>query len=274
MMPSAVKSLKVTYKPVNEENTFTSGDRVSGEVSLELAKNCSINALWVKFKGKAEVLWTEDYGDHRATHHSKDKNMPSSFKGVAGEIVYLLEAKLSRSVRRPTKDSTEINFVSKETGTIDPELMKPQHKSKDKKLKVFNSGRVAMDVKLQRTVFFQGEGLQFRARIQNNSSRPIKLKYCFYRKHTFLAKRNQHVNTEDILKEVGEPIPPSAEEKFTRVVPIPSDVEPSIDNCSIIKVEYGLRVYLDVKYAFDPKIKFPIVILSARRVPAASGFNR
>ncbi|TNN31808.1 Arrestin domain-containing protein 3 [Liparis tanakae] len=140
-------------------------------------------------------------------------------------------------------------------------------------MKVFNSGTVAMDVNLEKTGFFQGEGLKVMACIQNNSSRPIKLKYCFYRKHTFLAKGNRKVSTKDLLKEVGEPIPPSAEEKFTRVIPIPSDVEPSIENCSIIKVEYRLRLYLDVKYASDPEIKFPIVILPAARVPAASGFG-
>ncbi|TNN86003.1 Arrestin domain-containing protein 3 [Liparis tanakae] len=211
-MPSVVKSLKVTYKPVNEDNTFTSGDCVSGEVSLELAKECSIDALSVKLKGKAEVLWSERHGQTTVVYHSKDKyfslkqffihdkdtkdnrvvaagyhvypfsfqvpyqNLPSSFKGSAGKIVYLLEAKLSRSMRIPTKDSTKINFVSKETGTIDPELMKPQHESKDKKMKVFNSGTVAMDVNLEKTGFFQGEGLKVMACIQNNSSRPIKLK--------------------------------------------------------------------------------------------------
>lgn len=33
----------------------------------------------------------------------------------------------------------------------------PQHDSKDKKMKFFNSGTVAMDVNLERTGFFQGE---------------------------------------------------------------------------------------------------------------------
>ncbi|TNN26463.1 Arrestin domain-containing protein 3 [Liparis tanakae] len=151
-------------------------------------------------------------------------------------------------MRIPTKDSTKINFVSKKARTINAELMKPQHESKDKKLNVFNSGMVAMDVKLEKTVFFQGEELKVMARIQNNSSRPIKLKYCVYRKHTFLAKRKLKVSTKDLLKEVGEPIPPSADEKFTRVIPIPSDVEPSIHNCSIIKVEYRLRAVNSMKH--------------------------
>ncbi|XP_031705506.1 arrestin domain-containing protein 3-like [Anarrhichthys ocellatus] len=329
-MPTTVKSLKVTYNPVNEKNTFTNGDCVSGELTLELDKECTIDSLLIKFKGKAEVLWTERYGQTTVVYHSKDKyfsikhyfirnkdvkggdnqtlltnngetyrnvvaagchvypftfqipfhNMPSSFQGCVGKIVYSLEAKLSRSMRIPTKDSTKINFVSKEDLTSDPELMTPQHESKDKKLKVLNSGMVAMDVNLEKTGFFQGEGLKVLACIQNNSSRKITPKYCVYRKHIFFARGKRRVSTKDLLKEVGDPILPSANEKFTRVITIPFDAEPSILNCSIIKAEYRLRVYLDVKYASDPEIKFPIVILPAPQVPAvlapppaASGFG-
>lgn len=72
-MPSTVKSLKVTYNPVNEENTFTSGDCVTGQVTLEVAKDCKIDSLSIKFKGKSEVLWTERHGKTTVVYHSKDK---------------------------------------------------------------------------------------------------------------------------------------------------------------------------------------------------------
>lgn len=36
----------------------------------------------------------------------------------------------------------------------------PQHESKDKKMKFFTSGTVAMDVNLEKTGFFQGESPQ------------------------------------------------------------------------------------------------------------------
>ncbi|XP_037339403.2 arrestin domain-containing protein 3-like [Pungitius pungitius] len=317
-MLTSVKSLKVTYKPVNERNTFTNGDCVSGEVTLELTKECAMESLMVKFKGKAEVLWTERHGQTTHVYHSKDKyfsikhyffrdlkddnqtllsnqgetysnvaapgchvypfsfqipflNTPSSFKGSVGKIVYSLEAKLSRSMRIPTKDSTTINFVTKEDFTSHPELMAPQHESKDKKMKIFNSGMVAMDLDLEKTGFFQGEGLKVLVCIQNNSTRNIKPKYCVYRKHSFFAQGKRKCCTKDLIKEVGEPIPPSATEKLTKIIPIPLDLEPSILNCSIIKAEYRLRVYLDVKYASDPEIKFGIVVLPAQQVPGLLG---
>ncbi|KAM7416464.1 hypothetical protein PAMA_018496 [Pampus argenteus] len=320
-MSTTVKDLKVNYNPAtNVNNTFTSGDFISGEVTLEVVKECEIDALSIKFKGKAEVLWSERHGQVTVVYHSKDKyfstkhyfvpdkdskgddnetlltnqsgetysrvvapgchvypftfqipfqKMPSSFDGAFGKIVYSLEAKLSRSMRIPKKDKTKINFVTNENMS-DPGLMIPQHESKDKKLKYFASGTVSMDVDIDKTGYVQGEGLKVSAYIQNNSSRAIKPKYCVYRKHNFFANGKRRLCTKDLLKEVGEPIPPSANEKVTRVITIPHDLEPSILNCSNIKVEYRLRVYLDVKYASDPEIKFSIVIMPASQVPAVA----
>lgn len=93
-------------------------------------------------------------------------------------------------------------------------------------------------------LFHAGEGMKVLACIQNNSSREIKPKYCIYRKHSFFAEGNRRVHTKDLLKEVGEPIPPSSNQNVMRVINIPCDAEPSILNCSIIKVEYRLRVRL------------------------------
>lgn len=207
------------------------------------------------------------------------QNTPSSFQGSVGKIVYLLEAKLSRSMRIPKKDSTKLNFVTHQALNPFPALMMPQHESKDKKLKLFNSGAVSMDVNLEKMGFYPGEGIKILASIQNNSSREIKPKYCIYRKHSFFASGKRRVDTKDLFKEVGAPIPPSASEKVTQVINIPNDLEPSIHNCDIIKVEHRLRVYLDVKYASDPEIKFPIVILPVHEFPvpgpppAAPGFE-
>ncbi|XP_029916934.1 arrestin domain-containing protein 3-like [Myripristis murdjan] len=318
-MSSTVKNITVHYNPINEANTFTKGDIVSGHIALELAKECHVESLSIKFKGKAEVMWTERHGQTTVVYHSKDKyfsikqffirkeegqgddfqvlltdqegcayrnviapghhiypftfqfptkDMPSSFHGSAGKIVYSLEARLSRSMRIDSKDTTKITFVSKPDLSSIPGLMTPQHDSKDKKMKFFTSGTVGMDVSLEKMGYQQGEGIKVIALIQNDSSRDIKPKYCVYKKHSFFANKKRRLHTKDLFKEVGQPIPPSTHQRVTQVLTIPADLEPSILNCSIIKAEYRLRVYLDVKYASDPEIKFPIVILPASEVPA------
>uniref|UniRef100_A0A3Q3QJ46 Arrestin C-terminal-like domain-containing protein n=1 Tax=Monopterus albus TaxID=43700 RepID=A0A3Q3QJ46_MONAL len=253
--------------PLNKSNIFTS----------ELSKECKIFSLHVKLKGKAEAKWMQSYRPTEVKHYSKGKyfsinftiflvsfsdssvvapgchvypftfqfpyqGLPSSFSGCYGKILYTLEARLGRSMRIDKKDSTKLNFVSKADLHSDPLLMTPQHESKDKKMHVFSSGTVAMDVNLEKTGFIQGEGLKVVAYIQNNSSREIKPKYCVYRKHSFFAKGKRKVSTNDLCKEVGEPIPPSSNANVTKVITIPPDMEPSILNCNIIKVEYRLRV--------------------------------
>lgn len=331
-MSSTVKSLKVSYNPINESNTFTSGDCVSGQVELEVAKECEVQSLSIKFKGKAEVLWTERHGQTTVVYHSKDKyfstkhhfiqdkdkcendsdrllagdygqtfsrnlpvgrhvypftfhfpmqHTPSSFHAETGtgKIVYLLEAKLSRSMRIPKKDTEKLNYVTQDTMDHNPELKEPQHESKDKKLKLLNSGTVSMDVNLEKAGFYQGESIKVFAAIENKSSRPIRPKYCIYSKHSFFARGKRRLYTKDLVKEVGEPIPPSSNQNVTQLITIPHDMQPSIHNCEILKVEHRLRVYLDVKYASDPEIKFPIVILHAHDFstkgppPAASDFG-
>lgn len=89
---------------------------------------------------------------------------------------------------------------------------------------------------------FAGEGMKVVASIHNKSSRDVRPKYCLYRKHSFFAKGKRKVETKDLLKEVGEAIPPSAGQTVSKMLTIPPTACTSILNCNIIKVEYRLRV--------------------------------
>ncbi|KAJ0067504.1 hypothetical protein NL108_007986, partial [Boleophthalmus pectinirostris] len=169
------------------------------------------------------------------------EHTPSSFHADTGKIKYLLEAKLSRSMRIPKKDATKLNYVTQDIMDYNPELKEPQHETKDKKLKLFNSGTVSMDVDLEKMGFYQGESIKIFAAIQNNSSRDIKPKFVVYSKHSFFAGGKRRLHTKDLIKEVGAPIPPSSSQKVTQLIHIPPDMEPSIHNCDIIKVEHRLR---------------------------------
>ncbi|XP_063344844.1 arrestin domain-containing protein 3-like [Pelmatolapia mariae] len=189
------------------------------------------------------------------------QELPSSFRGSHGKIVYRLEANLSRSMRKDSKAKSEFTLIHKEN--LDGELMSPQQNMTDKKMNLFTSGSVAMDVSIPKTAFLQGEDIKVVASVQNKSSRDIKLKYCLYRKYSYFANKKRKVETKDILKEEGEAIPHSAGQTVTKIITVPSTETASVLNCNIIKVEYRLRVHLDVKYASDPEIKFPIVILPA-----------
>ncbi|CAN9513317.1 unnamed protein product [Ophioblennius macclurei] len=294
-MSSSVKSLSVGYNPINESNTFASGDYIHGRITLELSKEIEIQTLSIQMKGKASVLWTENHGKTVVTYSSKNKyfsikqalvqegqgrdtvgpgthdfpfsfqipaqDLPPSFRGHHGKILYTLKAILSRSMRTDSKAKAEFRVVNRINMQSDPALMAPQHSNIDKKMNFPNKGSVGMDINIDRTGFYQGEGMNVVASVQNKSSRDIRIKYSLYTKHSFFANSRRKLHTKEILKEVGELIPPSAGQTIKKIITIPADLGVSILNCDILRVEYRLKVYLDVKYGSDPEIKFPIVVL-------------
>lgn len=119
-----------------------------------------------------------------------------------------------------------------------------------------------------------------------------------YMKYSYFAKKKRKLEKKEILKEVGDAVPPSAGLTVTKTITIPPTAGVSILNCSIIKVELRLKVSicppttcqntagflvtppkkkvltvslpqvcLDVKFHSDPEIKFPIVVLSEFQQP-------
>lgn len=97
---------------------------------------------------------------------------------------------------------------------------------------------------------FAGEGIKVVASIHNKSSRNIIPKYLLYMKRSYVAERRIKVGEKKILKEVGDPVPPSANQTVTRVITIPPHTCVSILNCDILKVEYRLRVCIFLPEAF------------------------
>lgn len=89
---------------------------------------------------------------------------------------------------------------------------------------------------------FSGEGIKVVAEVQNNSSRALKLKYCLYSKHSFFARHKRRLQTNEVLKEEGDPIEPSKHQTITKILTIPPSLTMSILNCRILKVEYRLKV--------------------------------
>ena len=93
---------------------------------------------------------------------------------------------------------------------------------------------------------FAGEGIKVVASINNKSSRDIKPKYMLYMKISYFAKGKRKLDRKKILKEMGDPIPPSADQTVTRVITIPPDMCVSILNCDILRVEYRLKVCISL----------------------------
>uniref|UniRef100_A0A8P4GJ93 Arrestin C-terminal-like domain-containing protein n=1 Tax=Dicentrarchus labrax TaxID=13489 RepID=A0A8P4GJ93_DICLA len=298
-----IKNFSIEYDAINSLNTFTNGDTINGRIIVEVSKESRIHSLIFIGQGKARVCWSEHYGQYahcvywadekyyNVKHHIlrdanedgtvigkgrhvfpfsfkiPDRTMPSSFKTSVGKIVHKLKAELKQSMKRTKKAKIHFTFISKADMDI-PGLMEPQYSCKDKSLKLFGSGTISMDVHTKQMGYKQGEAFQVTAEINNCSSRSVKPKFILYEKKSFFAQGRRRVCTNEILKEKFEAVESSGKETVTKVINIPRELPPSILNCSIIKLEYRLKVHLDVKCASDPEIKLPIVILPASEVPA------
>ncbi|XP_051962002.1 arrestin domain-containing protein 3 [Xyrauchen texanus] len=68
-----VKNISVVYNPINQNNTFTNGDFISGQVILDVVKDTQMQSLSIKIKGKAEVLWWERHGNNTVVYSDKEK---------------------------------------------------------------------------------------------------------------------------------------------------------------------------------------------------------
>ncbi|XP_071396015.1 arrestin domain-containing protein 3-like [Centroberyx affinis] len=292
-----IQSISIEYDAKNEENFFSSGDSITGRIVLVVSQETKIERLSVKAKGKANVSWTEHYGKVRVTYRAKEKffslekiilqegqghgpliltpgshehpfafeipdmDLPTSFKGKHGKISYSLKAKVSRFMKLASKAKTHFTVASK-TDMSTPDLMKPQHRNVEKNVVWFGSGNVTLNVRTARMGYLQGEALKVTAEIVNNSPRPVTPKYYLYEKQCFYAMRKRKVYTKNILKEKGEPVPARAQQNVTKVLNIPELLPGTIFNCPILKLEYRIKVVLDVALAKDPEVRLPIVVLA------------
>ncbi|KAG7246436.1 hypothetical protein CRUP_007290, partial [Coryphaenoides rupestris] len=80
------------------------------------------------------------------------------------------------------------------------------------------------------------------ARISNCSTRTVRPTFLLYVKESFLAQGRRRVDTHNIVKEKGEQVGSSCEQTVTKTIRISPELPPSILNCSIIKLEYRLKV--------------------------------
>ncbi|XP_051279719.1 arrestin domain-containing protein 3 [Dicentrarchus labrax] len=288
----AIQSLKMTFDALNDFGTFSEGDTLTGKVTLALSKQTTIESLFVKAKGDADVHWTKKNGDHTYTYSAHTRyfklkqflipekdivvpqgthvfsfsikippgSMPSSFRGSHGKIVYKLEAKLCRSWRMDHTVEKEINFVSKSFPNLQS-LMSHQVGSTNKEMGFFSKGNAYMDVTVDRRAYAPGETITIDAKIHNSSTSEMTPKFSLIRDVMYRARGNVKTENTVIHKVAGDCIKTKTQKHVKCAMKIPCDLLQTIQNCDIISMEYHLKVYLDISFAFDPEIIFPVVVV-------------
>ncbi|XP_061842624.1 arrestin domain-containing protein 3-like [Nerophis lumbriciformis] len=291
----AINGFSIDYNALNEDRTFSEGDTLSGKVTLALLKPTAVQNLFVKVKGEAQVRWTTRSGNHNYTHSAHRRyfklkyflitaaesdetvlprgthvynfsftlpstSMPSTFKGSHGSIVYKLEAKLSRSWRVDQTIEQKIHFCSRSFPQLQS-LMSRQIGVTDKEVGMFSSGHVHMEVTVDRTAYAPGQTSVVVAKINNSSSSDMTPKVRLSQAVVYTANTSTKHESITIHKLAGQSIGPHSEKEVSWALKIPTNQELTIKNCEILSVEYCLKVYLDISFAFDPEVKLPIIII-------------
>ncbi|XP_073321586.1 arrestin domain-containing protein 3-like [Pagrus major] len=291
---SPIQDFKMSYEILNKEEIFSEGDIVAGTVTFTLTEETKVKSLLVKVKGDANVHWTEGYGIHERrydaqrrylkvkeylvaekpegtvlTHGAHRYNfrlkipqgeIPSSFKGKFGKIVYKLEAKMPRSWHLPSTISEKLNFVSKSLSHRG-QVRRRQTGSTDKEPVVFSKGHVKMSVTVDRKVCSPGDTLSVVAKIHNSSSRKVQPKVSLHQKIMYHAEGATKSSVKSLCTMTWATVASNSEKTVTCHMEIPGDVIYSLLNCGIISVDYYLKVFLDVTLSFDPEVRFPLVIV-------------
>ncbi|XP_017269198.2 arrestin domain-containing protein 3 [Kryptolebias marmoratus] len=293
-----IKNFQIEYDAINSRNTFTNGDTINGRIILEVDKEIKIQSLVFKAKGKAQACWTQHYRHDQSNVWFSDekyysikqdilkeaaetgseviekgqhvfpfsfkipngKKIPSSFWSIFGRIIHKLKAELKQPMKVTRKAKIHFTFVSK-ADLSTPGLMVPQHMHRDKSI-VFSPGNVTMDVYIKKKGYIPGEDMKVTVKVNNCSRRSVQPHFVLYEKKSFFGANRSKVETREILRAKAEAVDSCSGKKIvTKVIPIPKDLPPSILNCSLVKLEYKLKIYLNIICASDPKVKLPIIVL-------------
>ncbi|KAA0716604.1 Arrestin domain-containing protein 3 TBP-2-like inducible membrane protein [Triplophysa tibetana] len=187
--------------------------------------------------------------------------LATSFEGKHGSVRYWVKAELNRPWLLPMKTKKEFT-VFEHIDINTPLLLSPQAGSKEKTLCCWfcTSGPILLSAKIERMGYTPGESIQIFAEIENCSSRMVVPKAAIYQTQTFYAKGKMKEIKQLVANIRGESLSSGKTETWNgKMLKIPP-VSPSILDCSIIRVEYSLMVYVDIPGAMNLFINLPLVI--------------
>ncbi|XP_048028236.1 arrestin domain-containing protein 2 isoform X2 [Chanodichthys erythropterus] len=282
-----------------DDTVYSSGEMITGVVVLELNREIKVRAMRVLGRGVATAHWLENrsvgvntvYNDYtsKITYFRKrqhlirdngeltvlpagrheypfsfqlpEETLVTSFEGKHGSIRYWVKVKLHRpwaTVKKIKKEFTVIEPIDINT----PSLLAPQAGTKEKMARIWyrNCGQVSITAKIDRKGYTPGEVIPVFAEFDNSTSRSVVPKAFITQTQTFIARGTMKQKRAVVATLCGDIVGPHRRETWHgRAIKIPP-VGPSILQCRIIKVEYMLRVCVDVPGTSKLSLELPLVM--------------
>ncbi|TRY60166.1 hypothetical protein DNTS_003737, partial [Danionella cerebrum] len=225
----------------------------------------------VEYLNRREVLLQADNGELTALPAGRheypfsfqlpEETLVTSFEGKHGSIRYWVKVKLHRpwaTVKKLKKEFTVIEPIDINT----PTLLAPQAGTKEKMARIWyrNCGQVSITAKIDRKGYTPGEVIPVFAEFDNATSRSVVPKAYITQTQTFIARGTVKLKRSVVATLCGDIVGPRRRETWHgRAIKIPP-VGPSILQCRIIKVEYMLRVCVDVPGTSKLSLELPLVM--------------
>ncbi|XP_037741664.1 arrestin domain-containing protein 2 isoform X2 [Chelonia mydas] len=189
------------------------------------------------------------------------ETLATSFEGRHGNVRYWVKARLHRPwsvVKKAKKEFTVIEPIDINT----PALLAPQAGVKEKLARAWycNRGQVSVSAKIDRKGYTPGEVIPIFAEIDNCSTRTVVPKAAIIQTQTFIARGAKKQKKSVVASIAGDSIAAGKREVWHgRALKIPP-VGPSILQCRIIRVEYALKVCVDIPGTSKLLLELPLVI--------------
>ncbi|KAG7327662.1 hypothetical protein KOW79_009268 [Hemibagrus wyckioides] len=225
----------------------------------------------VEYLNRREVLLQADNGESTtlpAGRHEypfsfqlPEETLVTSFEGKHGSIRYWVKVKLHRPwlpVKKIKKEFTVIEPIDINT----PSLLAPQAGTKEKMARVWyhNFGQVSVTAKIDRKGYTPGEVIPVFAEFDNSTSRSVVPKAYITQTQTFIARGTMKQKQAVVATLCGDVVGARRRETWHgRAIKIPP-VGPSILQCRIIKVEYMLKVCVDIPGPSKLSLELPLVM--------------
>nr|XP_020636681.1 arrestin domain-containing protein 2 isoform X1 [Pogona vitticeps] len=189
------------------------------------------------------------------------ESLATSFEGKHGSVRYWVKAKLHRpwsTVKTVKKEFTVIEPIDINT----PTLLAPQAGAKEKLARAWycSRGQVSVSAKIDRKGYTPGEVIPIFAEIDNCTSRTVVPKAAIIQVQTFTARGAKKQKKCVVASIVGDSIAAHKREVWHgRALKIPP-VGPSILECHILRVEYVLKICVDIPGTSKLLLELPLVI--------------
>lgn len=226
----------------------------------------------IEYFFKRQVLFGTDNSDTREVlsegHHEFLFNfqLPSggistSFEGKYGSVRYWLKAEMEKPWSFNHKTKKAFTVIS----PIDinrTEYLMPVENSVEKTLCCWccTSGPITLYARTDRKGYCPGESIAITADFENHSSRTIIPHATLHQTQTFLAGGKSRSRRCKFTIVTGLAIQPGRTANWdAQLLKIPA-VSPSIINCCLIRVDYAVRITLQIPGAYNLSVDLPVVI--------------